>query len=295
MIMLSLTKLVVTPLVKKMPSASRNKLILISSVRSMSKMPEEQKINVKGVDINYLKVGSGSHPVLLLPGTLGSIWTDFKPQVTNMDREKFTLIAWDPPGYGKSRPPNRTFPLDFFARDAGIAYELMKVIGYDKFSLIGWSGGGITSIFMAANNPESIDKMVILGTNSYLVPEELAIYKSVRNIDSWSERMRAPMIDTYGEGYFRSTWAAWVDGMAAIFEKNDGNICKDLLPKVKCPTLIMHGAKDVMLWKDHPTYLEKNIKDSKLYIFPEGGHNLHLRFWEEFNRVSTEFLINGKI
>lgn len=92
----------------------------------------------------------------------------------------------------------------------------------------------------------------------------LVLFTGVRNIDSWSERMRAPMISVYGEGYFRSTWASWVDAMVSIYEKNNGDICKNALPNIKCPTLIVHGAKDVMVHKNHPQFLADNIENSKL-------------------------------
>ena len=45
-----------------------------------------------------------------------------------LDHDKFTVICWDPRGYGKSRPPDRDFPLDFFYRDADDAGTLMEVI-----------------------------------------------------------------------------------------------------------------------------------------------------------------------
>ena len=40
-----------------------------------------------------------------------------------------TLLAWDPPGYGKSTPPQRTFPLDFLERDAKEAAAFMEKLG----------------------------------------------------------------------------------------------------------------------------------------------------------------------
>ena len=83
----------------------------------------------------------------------GTIWTDFKPQIENLNTEKLTIVAWDPPGYGKSRPPDRTFPDDFFQRDATWAHDLMQTLGYSKFSLIGWSEGGITSLLLARHIP----------------------------------------------------------------------------------------------------------------------------------------------
>lgn len=74
-----------------------------------------------------MKTGSGSNTVLCFPGALGSIWSDFKPQIEGLDKNKFTVVAWDPPGYGHSRPPNREFSSEFYSNDATLAYEFMKV------------------------------------------------------------------------------------------------------------------------------------------------------------------------
>ena len=108
---------------------------------------------VNGVDLFYEQTGSGKHPVLLLPGALGKYnniplllsalyrlqnfvilcsstgctRTDFGPQLKSLNKERFTVVGWDPRGYGKSRPPDRDFPPDFFERDAQDAVDLMKV------------------------------------------------------------------------------------------------------------------------------------------------------------------------
>ena len=88
-----------------------------------------------------MTTGNGGHVVLLLPGALGTGRSDFTPQLEGLNSMgKLTLVAWDPPGYGKSRPPNRTFPSNFFERDAQAAMKFMQSIGHDKFSVLGWSG-----------------------------------------------------------------------------------------------------------------------------------------------------------
>ncbi|XP_011878921.1 PREDICTED: valacyclovir hydrolase [Vollenhovia emeryi] len=253
---------------------------------------EERKVKVGDVEINYARVGTGGHPVLLLPGALGTIWTDFKPQMENLDVDKLTIVAWDPPGYGKSRPPDRTFSDDFFQRDAALAHGLMGVLGYSKFSLIGWSDGGITSLLLAATYPDNVRKMVVFGANAYIHPDEIKIYESIRDINKWSEKMRAPMIKAYGEDYFRKMWSDWVDAVLRLFEKQNGDLCRQALPKIKCPTLIIHGAKDPVVLSEHPTYLKQNIAGSKVHIFEKGAHNLHLRFPEEFNHLVMDFLVS---
>ncbi|XP_033338104.2 serine hydrolase BPHL [Megalopta genalis] len=252
---------------------------------------QERKVNVNGVDINYLKVGTGDHAVLLLPGVAGSIWSHFKPQIEGFDRQKFTIVAWEPVGYGKSRPPDRTFPDDFLQRDAIDARDLMKVLGFTKFSVVGWSDGGITVLFLAAMFPENVRKMVCFAGNAYITPTEIEIYKKSRDFDSWSEKRRASMITVYGEEYSRKLWADWVDACDRIYEKQNGNLCKELLPKIRCPTFLLHGAKDRMVLAEHPLYLKQHIHGAKLKIMEEGRHSIHLQYPKEFNDLVTEFLL----
>lgn len=162
---------------------------------------QEKKIQVGDYQINYLKVGNGPYNLLFMPGALGSIWTDFAPQIKGLSKDLFTLIAWDPPGYGKSIPPVREFPINFYEKDADTALLLMRVIKYlfiyfcnlrsnvglifkfkaldlQKFSLLGWSDGGISSIFLAAKYPKNVKKAVIWGANSHILKSELKLYDS---------------------------------------------------------------------------------------------------------------------
>lgn len=91
---------------------------------------QKQTTHVKGQRINYIKTGNGKQTLLCCPGALGTIWSDFKPQITDLDKSKFTIVAWDPPGYGFSRPPKRNFSLKFYENDADAAYDFMIVSGF---------------------------------------------------------------------------------------------------------------------------------------------------------------------
>ncbi|KAL1254205.1 hypothetical protein QQF64_016434 [Cirrhinus molitorella] len=248
------------------------------------------KMSVNGVNLHYQRTGEGNHTVLLLPGALGSAQTDFAPQLEKVDKQCFTLVAFDPRGYGCSRPPDRDFPPDFFHRDAKDAVDLMQALGFRRFSLLGWSDGGITALIAAASNPALVQKMVIWGSNAYVSQEDVKIYQSIRDVSLWSERMRRPMEEMYGAQYFRETWERWVDGISQFTHNPQGNICREMLPLISCDTLIIHGAKDPMVPSFHPEYLQQNIRGSRLHVMPEGKHNLHLRYSSEFNTLVQEFL-----
>jgi len=61
----------------------------------------------------------------------------------------------------------------------------------------------------------------------------------VRDVSSWSQRMKQPMIDVYGESYFEKTWHDWVDVLVKMSEgSGDGDT--DLFTKVRCFAQSLH-------------------------------------------------------
>jgi pimeloyl-ACP methyl ester carboxylesterase len=69
---------------------------------------------------------------------LGTGRSDFKPQLEGphaFDKKKYTIIAIELPGLGRSRPPARPYGTDIFERDAEIALKLMDVCNYFRFNV----------------------------------------------------------------------------------------------------------------------------------------------------------------
>ncbi|XP_028409790.1 valacyclovir hydrolase-like [Dendronephthya gigantea] len=277
--------LLVSSLGKIFSSCARNALRPRSLTRFMHS--ESGKCLVNDVELYYEKVGQGSKVLLCLPGAMGSTRTDFGPQLDQL-KEKFTVVAFDPRGYGKSIPPKRDFPLDFYHRDADDAVGLMEQLGYSKYSVLGWSDGGIFGLILAGKYPSNVDRLVVWGCNASVTKEDLDLYEAIRDVSKWNPKMRQPLEDLYGDGV-QGLWDGWIDSLTSIFNECEGNLCKELLPKIICPTLIIHGEKDPLVPSFHPQYIHKNLKGSILHLMPEGRHNLHLRFAEEFNKYVTDF------
>ncbi|XP_039750766.1 uncharacterized protein LOC120626995 isoform X1 [Pararge aegeria] len=250
----------------------------------------EHRVKIGKHHINYIKVGHGPHSCILTPGGLGTIWTNYKPQIEGFDRSKFTLVVWDPPGFGKSYPPEREFTSDSYGNDADTGYELMKILGIPRFSVLGWSAGGSASLVLAAKHPDAVRKLVVWGANAYILPTEIAAYRKIADVNTWAKHLRVPMVEVYGKERFAQYWARWVDCMSVALEAKM-DICSEHLKNIKCPTLVLHGCKDPLVDPVHAPYLIENIKKSVLYIYTDGKHDIHIRHAEDFNKRVQDFLL----
>jgi len=239
--------------------------------------------------IHYLKRGEGPEPVLLMPGALGSARSDFTPQLEQFSEENFTLIGWDPPGYGESRPPVRNFT-DFFAADARCARQLMSQLGFPSFSAVGWSDGGITALILAARYSASVNKLVVFGSNAYITDADIDMIDKVSDVSAWSDRMKKPMFEMYGDD-FPALWTAWCNAYRDLYREGGGDICCRELAQIRAPTLVIHGSKDAMVAGEHVDHLTTNIKGSRSFIFPDGKHNLHFKYQSQFNKLVQDFLL----
>lgn len=51
--------------------------------------------------------------------------------------------------------------------DAHIVVKLMDKLGFDKYSMMGWSGGATTGIFIAADYPSKVNRFVTISGMAY--------------------------------------------------------------------------------------------------------------------------------
>lgn len=78
--------------------------------------------------------------------------------------------------------------------------------------------------------------------------------------------MRAPLVELYGEEYFRTTWEKWVDAFIHIYEVYDGDICRKEVKQIQCPLFVLHGDKDPLVAKEHPDYILDAVPNSRYII-----------------------------
>ena len=245
------------------------------------------RIVLPGLSMHFEQAGQGV-ALLMIPGALGTGAGDFETQIGWFAVRGFQVIAPDPRGYGGSRPPQRDFPLDFYHRDAADLFALMAALGHQRFAIMGWSDGANIATIMAAQQPKRVAKLVVFGGQSFLTAEEIAAFNDIRNIAAWSPRAAAAMREIYGDD-LDGLWDRYVAGQEALFAAG-GDLYQPLLARVACPTFILHGARDPLVPGLHPETIHRGIAGSRLHIFPEGRHNIHIRYADQFNAMTFAFL-----
>jgi valacyclovir hydrolase len=241
----------------------------------------------RSATLHYEREGAGL-PLLLIPGALGTGQSDFPDQIGWFGARGFDVIAPDPRGYGRSRPPARDYPLDFYHRDAADMFALMDRLGHARFAIMGWSDGANVGAIMAAQQPDRVERLVLFGGQSFLTSEDVATFTAIRRIEDWAPKPAASMRVIYGDE-LDALWQRYVDGQVALFEAG-GDLYGLLLGKIQCPVLVLHGAKDPLVPEFQAEAIARGIARSELRVFPHGRHNIHMRQAEEFNLLTYAFL-----
>ncbi len=101
-----------------------------------------------GALLAYHDLGSGP-PLLLIHGFTGTARSHMGVLIDNL-KHGYRVIAPDLRGYGASRPPNRTFPPDFYQRDAADMAELLDILQPGPVVVLGFSDGAESALVLAA-------------------------------------------------------------------------------------------------------------------------------------------------
>ncbi|KAF7493199.1 Valacyclovir hydrolase [Sarcoptes scabiei] len=244
-------------------------------------------INLSGYEVFYEKQGEGEYVLLMLPGSLGATRQEYAKQFEYFEplSDKFTLVSWDAPGWGQSRPPERDYN-DCYNRDAKLLIELMvDHLKIEKFNLLGFSDGSRTAIQIASSYPERVNKLVLLGATTFNSPKELKVFDLCRDVNGWSNERRGMFESLYGKD-LQMLWAAWVDENRKL-----DDFMTPELSKITCQVLLLYGENDIIAPIDpHAPHMRKNLSRSRIHIFPKSSHQAHQDRTREFNKIVEKFI-----
>jgi haloacetate dehalogenase len=110
----------------------------------------------------FCRIGGSGPPVLLLHGFPEShlMWHRVAPAIAR----EFTVIVADLRGYGESTiPPSNPDDLAYSKRKMASDFvAVMKLLGHDRFSIVGHDRGGRVAYRLAFDRPDIVDRLAVL-------------------------------------------------------------------------------------------------------------------------------------
>ena len=241
-------------------------------------------------------IGKG-FPFVFVHGYLGS------SKMWNFQKEFFSkhyrVIIPALPGFGESHNIKSLDSIDKMAREI---IDLLDQKNIDKFNLIGHSMGGMIVQEITKLIGDRVNKLICFATGS--IGE---IPGRFETIDETREKLKKDGTEVsfsrvpkkwFVKGDKDKNYFLCKNAVKDVsLEAADNALLamknwrgKEDLKNIKNETLIIWGDKDTSYNFDQVDTLKKNIKNSRLEIFKNCAHNVHLEQPDEFNNLVQKFI-----
>ena len=261
------------------------------------------KVQAGGITMNYDQQGSGE-PLVLIP-YLAADHACYAFQIADYSKH-FTCISVDLRGTGESDKPGGVYSTAMFADDIA---ALMQAIGVSKAHVAGLSLGAATGIWLAAKYPDRVRSLALHSG----WPKSDAYLKTV--VQGWQVMAKAmnSVPEMFIQGIF--PWCLtpelyaqkpdYIQGLSdfvrsrpkqpidAFIQQSDAVLTHDAqaqLGKIRAPTQITFGRRDVVTSTRFADRLKNGIGNSELYIFEDCSHAPLYENVPAFNAKTLEFL-----
>jgi 3-oxoadipate enol-lactonase len=264
-------------------------------VREESFMPE---IKADGCNIHVEVEGPERAPVLMLSNSLGTNLHMWDEQVAPFTRH-FRLVRYDRRGHGKSDAPKGPYSMERLGRDVLAILDHLRI---DKINWCGLSMGGMVGMWLGAQAPQRIDKLILSNTTAYFADKAMwdARIKMVRekglsaivdaNMERWftkAFRERSPQAIA---GIREMFLATNIDGYIACGEAIRAMDHRPLLPKINAPSLVIAGRYDPATTLEAGEFIAQHMPNAKLAVLAT-AHIANMEQPKEYADTVLGFLL----
>jgi 3-oxoadipate enol-lactonase / 4-carboxymuconolactone decarboxylase len=260
-------------------------------------MPHAQLADVR---LHYQLDGDPQLPVLMLSNSLGTTLDMWAPQMPAL-LAHFRVLRYDTRGHGRSEVTPGEYSIAQLGHDA---LALLDHLGLERVSFCGLSMGGMTGMWLGANHPLRIWRLVLANTGAKVGDPSIwaARFDAVRNggmaaitpgvLDRWFTaryRKLAPVeVDTVGAMLLATSPDGYIANGAAVRDMDQ----RADLERIKLPTLVIGGTHDGSTPPELGRAVAQAIEGAR-YVELDAAH---LSNWEQagaFTATVLSFVLDG--
>ena len=206
-------------------------------------------------------------------------------------KSSMEVILVDLPGHGES-PGNGCETVEEYG-DA--VYGVIEEANLGQVYVAGHSLGGAIAMSLALSHPSAVKGAVLIGTGAKLkvLPEILeGITKdkeeTVKNIVELAfSRKAQPSLKATD---FEETMKCSAEVIRKDFSACDRFNIMNSVSSLSVPTLILCGTDDSLTPQKYSSYLNKEIRGSKLILIEDAGHMVMMEKPDAVSRAIQEFI-----
>lgn len=282
--------------------------LTLDQLRSKYRDSAGKIATIKGVEIHYKDEGRG--PVLLMVhGSTSSLRT--WDGIVDRLKARYRIIRFDVAGMGLSGGISDEAAAT--VKPVDIAVGLLDKLGVRKLTYVGVSSGGTLGMFLAAQRPDLIERLILSNTPADPVtyghmvqpPSFVKAQADVKQAGGfqarsfWDEylgyfagdpkRFSAKLRDEF---YDMNRRAPQKHPIALIAQIGDGVVANQLMAQVAAPTLLVWGGKDALLPVAAMQSLAAHLKNAQVsqVVLPDVGHYPPLEVPERFAKVIATYV-----
>ena len=273
--------------------------------------PQDKTVNANGINIHYLDWGNPGKPSLvMIHGLRGHAhsWDDVSTAVC----QDFHVLALDQRGRGETDwAEDGDYSTDAYVADVD---AFCRVLGMDRFILMGHSMGGRNSMTFAGKYPNRLEKLIIVDmgpetdprggkriTQEIIdVPEEFDTFEAVVEYMLKQNRFASESVIRrrlqYATKELPNGKIGWRYDLA-IREARRNPVPTppqaDLWPvltRIPCPTLVVRGMETDLLTADVAQRMARELPKGQLVEIPKAGHMVFEDNPEDFITAVRKFL-----
>ncbi len=250
------------------------------------------------------RIWGEGQPIVLLHGGHGA-WSHWIRNILPL-AERYAVIVPDMPGFGESASPPDPYTADSMA--AIIAGGLDRILGDRRFSIAGFSFGGVMGGHLAKERPDRTERVVLVGSGGLGLPRpKMGEMKNWKRMDSEAERREAHRNNL---GVLMLHDPANIEGLALHLQATNTvrtsinsrrisltDTLRRALEAFPAPLAGIWGAHDATSpgdYADAREQLLKSLDRDAEFVRLDGGHWIQFEAPEVFNRTLVDILENRR-